>query len=557
DILDQALVSPMYNAWILLLFILTGFLRHKLHRRDTQEWLHKVKFGRLPWAAIVQPYSFFLVVLLVVYLSMLSNFASLMHTYANLDPTAIHLPALNATRVDEEQGAYAVPGWLRFLAIVAPAFVGLTFVVTAAHLWLHLPRSRGFDEHLRWFPTYSHDLAMQVVALPLVYGIFALGSLVQMLELFTGKAYSDATNGSPGTVGPQAEAAWSRAVGHVDRSYKTNFELADLYEAWALRSFGKLCFTLVSRQVRLEVPTVQYILETVKSHLSVVASAESRDLGVLNDLVILSNPQKLLYEPLQQTSYIGVRVFVWTYGFKSVYLLALAILNDPPFSIPLCGDDGVFPAVCSLIPYVDGAAFLASTLAIYNLVVFEQNLQDILNRNDFRAFEKFLSVKVLVSITFLQGFALQVILGSVYRFSKAQIDLCYAALICCEVLPLSLLVFKGWRPSSGDWYAGDSESRQSRRDVESELMRGQLADEASSPSDDAAFVASRQPTEALTARLAQANDITAVIELRGDVRAKEGKALEDLINTFSKTVRAHYKPAALFRCRTTNDFRVR
>lgn len=535
----------MYPLVIVLVFLGTLFLRRKLHGRGTQEWAHDLKCLGLPWGVLLQPYTCFLTVFVVLYGYLLWSFIVLFSQYAWLDRNTFRRPPVNSTVADGIRKDYEIPGWVRFLSILSPLCIGVTFVVTVVHLWQHLPRHRGFDEHLRWCPTYSHDLAMQVVALPLVYGVFALDNVMQMLLLVTGEAWSETNHP---TDGRPAMESWNHTVFSLKQTYDTNLDLADLYEAWALRSFGLLCFLLVSRQVQLEVPTVKYLIETVREHLTTVGGADSQDLRILNDLTILNNPKKLLFEPLQSTSSLGVMVFVYTYALKSGYLLSLEFLNYYPLEIQLCGDNGIFQAACSAIPYVDGACFLASTLAILNIVVFEHSLKDILDKERFRPIAKFLAVKIMVSIVFIQYYGLSVIMSSFWRLSDVQIRLSYACLICCEVLPLSILVFVAWRPTEGDWYGGDCfvEGISGHAGAP---RRGQLADERSSFSEADApeFVASRQPSLAMAAGRAMSDELTAIIELRGDVKAEEGKALESIINTLSKTVSATYKPAALYR----------
>merc|ERR1711865_1335167 len=76
------------------------------------------------------------------------------------------------------------------------------------------------------------------------------------------------------------------------------------------------------------------------------------------------------------------------------------------------------------------------------------------------------------------------------------------------------------------------------------VQRGQLAGEAEG---DNVYYDSRTPNEAMAAARGLSDELTAIIELRGDVRAHEGRALEEVINSLSKTVKAQYKPAALYR----------
>ena len=185
----------MYPVLMVLAFSVTLLLRRLLFQRERQRRLHELKPGGLPLAALFQPYTFFLIVLVACYTYVVCVLGELMVNYRWLDSATFKLEA-NFPKDAPGVGVledYAVPSWLRALSVAAPVCVGATFVVTVAHLRLHLPRARGFEDHLRWFPSYSHDLAMQVVCLPLVYGVFALYSLYTMLSLVTGDAFS----GSP------------------------------------------------------------------------------------------------------------------------------------------------------------------------------------------------------------------------------------------------------------------------------------------------------------------------------------------------------------------------
>jgi len=542
-------------------------LRKMLHNRERQKWIHQIECLprglRNPVAALLQPYTVLLVMFMAQYAYLVFAFSDLLKSYPWLDPKTYHLP--DCPNHPELSVEYGIPSSVRMLALISPLFIGLTWVVTVAHWYLHLPKHRQFDEDIRWYPSFSHDLAMQVAALPLVYGIFALDSVLEMLRLLTGYYYEE------DRMAADCAAEWKRLKLGTDQTYQTNTQLADLYEAWALRCFGVLCFTLVGRQVNREVPTVKYILNTIKNHLESVAAGGS-DLRILGDVKLLTDPRKLLFDPLQQTSRIGVRVFVWTYAMKSVYLLVLTFLGH--LDLQLCGEGGKFKPACSMMPYLDGACFLASTLAIYNIVVFEHNLGAILKNDQFRPIPKFLGVKVMVSICFLQSFVLEVLGSWLWDLSQEQSHLTYSCLLCCEVLPLSVLLFIAWRPVEGDWHKGDfygqldddlrdAVSRQSLQPpgqapltLGSFRGRGQLADEASSMFDDSTvFQRSRELSATMGPRGAFATELTGIIELRGPVEAKEAKALEDVINSLGgrHNIRAHYKPAALFRTPPTNS----
>lgn len=123
-----------------------------------------------------------------------------------------------------------------------------------------------------------------------------------------------------------------------------------------------------------------------------------------------------------------------------------------------CGPGSVLQgALCSLTPYLSGAGFLASCLAIYNLVKFEQSLGEVLEQEQvkFGAMTKFISVKLLVSIVFFLEFGLEVFFGTVMdSLSPIQIKLAYSCAICYALLPISILVYVAWKPHTSDWYQG-------------------------------------------------------------------------------------------------------
>lgn len=524
-----------------LIFLFCLLLRKRLYIRKTEEFIHKLRW---PLPFLLQPHIITMSVWFL-YLAYLSIFmAHLLLKYPWLDPDTTDLPVFsNSSTINMDD--YAMPAWLRFFAALAPVFICITYLVTAVHFYLHFPAQRGFDDHLRWYPSFSHDLALQVAALPLVYGVFSLDVVRTSVALMTGELFVNHPEGE------EFEVVFKKAAEHLEESYETDFELADLYEAWALFCFAALCFIRVGRQIQLETPTVKYIIQTVKSHFATTSGDDSRESRLMNDLIILDNPQELLFEPLQQTSNIGVRVFVYTYAFKSLYLLGLMIVAEAPFNKQLCGADGLMPSVCTLKNYLDGAALLASSLAIYNIIVFEEKLKKFLGRDRFRPFLKFLGVKILVSFAFFQDFGLRLIMQRFWNLAEPQTRLCYACLMCFEVCPLSVLVLIAWWPERGDWYAGDCRQVVSATGEQSERL-GQLAREKDLGDCDEAFLASRQ-LENMTQPSARAlrKDVIATIELHGSVSADQGYALEKLVNAFSENVTAVYRPAALFRLRSS------
>jgi len=276
---------------------------------------------------------------------------------------------------------------------------------------------------------------MQVVAMPLVYGTLAFDSVVQLVRLITGEMYSEAKFEQA----VEGTATWTRMAHLAHQRDEMNMEVADLYEAWALWCFGRLLIMRVRRKIRSEMPHLAQLTE----------DADPED---IKDLEVLISPEKFLFEPLEATTGMGVKVFVFTYVLKSVYVLGITIVAGGPFYLNICEE---VPGVCALLPHVEGAAFIASSIAIYNLIIFEHNFADILHTEQFEPVLKFLAVKLLVTITFLQSVVMDVVLRQMLHYSVEQIRLCYTCALCFEVLPLSVLHLCGWRRRDGDWYECD------------------------------------------------------------------------------------------------------
>ena len=270
--------------------------------------------------------------------------------------------------------------------------------------------------------------------------------------------------------------------------YETNYQLADLYEAWAIWCFSRLCVRQVknvSRQQRWE------------------------------------GTARRLFKPLSSITLLGVECFVLVYGVSCSYQLTLTVLAQ--WGVELCVEGGaeegngvagvVVPGggvagvpvpggptthasttmagvvqnhhvgtttpassdlsssisstlsssplaalfssslekvICQTGNYISGAGFIASCLALYNIVAFETQLHEWLV--PFEPFWKFWGAKILVTLAFLQTFILKIIFVDVLQLlSKEQEMLLYSSLVCIECLPIALLHCKAWRHTSS-WY---------------------------------------------------------------------------------------------------------
>ncbi|CAE7245241.1 unnamed protein product [Symbiodinium natans] len=416
-----AVLAPgVMRARLVLVFAAHHVHRRLCNTRSAQRFIHSRLPPPLP--LLIQPYVLFHSVFVFLLCESLVRVWHLMQASNWLDPSSFRCG------VRREEGAIFSP--LRWMALACPPVTIVTSLVTLRHLWRHhVANERTFDKSLRWYPSHSHDLAMQVATMPLIYGVFALDCVIQMLLLLTGSVFRDFKG---------IDVSKDQLRHLTQERYGTNLELADLYEAWALYNFGRLCLMRVRRQIRQEIPLLRRSLTMPESEHA--------------KLLIFRDPERFLFRPLEVTTGIGVKIFVYTCAVKSLFALTITFFADAPFHINL---SEAVPWALQLLPHMDGAAFMTSTIAILSLIAIEHGFHEILQLQGFAPVLKFLGVKALVTITCLQTLVMGLVMQrGLLRSDEAS--LCYACLLCFEVLPLALLTAEAWKPRySGDWYDAD------------------------------------------------------------------------------------------------------
>ncbi|CAD7955184.1 unnamed protein product [Amoebophrya sp. A120] len=251
---------------------------------------------------------------------------------------------------------------------------------------------------------FPHDLSIQVIALPCVYSMMAFKSVVRVWMMMTASTHNN-----------NVADIESRKQQLMDY-YESNYQLADLYEAWAIWCFSRLCVRQVkniSRQERWE------------------------------------GTAKRLFKPLSSITLLGVQTFVLVYGISCFYQLLLSVLKKT-LSIDLEDIPVVGSGIETVATYINGAGFVASCLALYNIILFETQLHEWLDK--FDPFWKFWGAKILVSLAFLQTFVLKLILVDVFGLlTVPQEMLFYSTLTTMECLPIAILHMKAWSHTS-EWY---------------------------------------------------------------------------------------------------------
>lgn len=342
-------------------------------------------------------------------------------------------------------------GWLKPFVLLAP----IATCVTVALGWL-LTESHIFEIHKR-LAVPKHDRAVQIIALPSVFGVMALASLLPIFELTTGRItktmlanpwydfghpFSIIHDSPPSLVQQGRDGAvpadWKDAKVMAYWRYETCNYVADSFEAWALYQFGRL------------------ILEQVKESM---ARQESRSFSEAEKPERLTKVERDLQDSnsaVASLTWVGTSLFV-----------VCCVAQSAASLWPYLGGSRADQA--SLMDHLGIAGFVTSCAAIYNLVVVEQAFHRHLR--PMSPVMKFLTVKILVSLCWLQRCALSGIqygnsmmpgtmqsitkavpfIGDILSFSELQVHLFYPALIIYECALLAVMHLLVWK-SAESWY---------------------------------------------------------------------------------------------------------
>lgn len=381
----------------ILLMVLCGFVVYRtiLESEFCRKRYTCVKVcAERPWGIII-----------VFFLMGVFLFNSL-HTWIIILDSGFMNPAqLIAENSDERRN---LPAWLRNMALGTPIAIVVIYITTICHSLGHA--KTGLHLSSGGVMSMKRQRVIQVLLLPLVYSNMAMQSVLLLLELMLGNEY----RGMGGSWDDKKDAAMIE--------YEANFDTADFYEAYALHLFCRL------------------VLDELKSW----ARRDRLRFQMADHWADHAVNQELILGAMAELSTIGVDTFVWTSGIYAMYSVLQACYSLTPTALQL-----PFLVSDTMHDYLFGAGFITSCTAITNVVKLERQFEESLSEENFGANKKFWSVKVLVSIAFLQKIAIKSIASGGY-FGDLQQNLLYSTLICYELLFIAVLHTYAW-PSDESW----------------------------------------------------------------------------------------------------------
>jgi len=335
-----------------------------------------------------------------------------------------------AFEADPRTTWHDIPVWLKYMVFGSPGAACITIAICGFQTSQHVSEIRSGRA------TIKHDRAVQIIALPAVYGVMAMSSMARIFCLTSKVAFK----GMDKSVHKQIEQLY------ISKS-ETCFWVGDLYEAWALYQFGKMTLDLIQASIR-------------RMHRSQVREDRER-----------ADPLLVAHSAVEAIAWLGVTLFLLVCISQAGWSLYLLTFTGP------IEDYSEYNAQ---IAQFGAAGVVASAGAIYNVHIVESTFH--MYFEGYRPLLKFITVKIIVSFAFFQkgmyfslkafqetlpGTAQQIIgkvplIGTILGLSENDFELFYDSLILYECILIALLHIWGWSAYE-DWYLEEDEEEEGER----------------------------------------------------------------------------------------------
>lgn len=345
---------------------------------------------------------------------------------------------------------------LKEFSMLCPVFCALTILVCIWHTHQHINKIRyavdattGGTKSGWLINCPQHNDTMTVLVLPAVYGLLSFKSTCRMWQVMI--------NHIPVPGGHHNTTAVT-FHGYVERKtfllemYDANFMVGDIYETYALVTFGNLVMGVVNKKI-------------AKMEAIFDQDVEKRD-----DAAEMKDYIDKLVQSMSTLTVAGVKLFAMSCMLQGVYtiIITTCAFDFPDFMPHFFSRDadnlGVFqqPEMKATAHYFFlGAGFIASFAAIGNIMIIETDFHHLLT--EFSPALKFWGTKILVSLAFLQSILISIFLTP-NGWSEIQSDLMYSTCLCLECLLIAIFHIKGWGADE-IWY-GDYDVQRRASEVD-------------------------------------------------------------------------------------------
>lgn len=358
---------------------------------------------------------------------------------------------------------------LKTFSMLCPLWVTLTLLVCIWHTHQHINKIRYIEEPLldeqgeivkdesgkpkhsgkfrpnpdgRLVDFPQHNQTMTVLILPCVYGLLSFKSSIRMWLVMI--------NFIPGGFGnhnstADAYGSYTERKEFLLEMYEANFMVGDIYETYALVTFGHLVMGVLKKRI---------------DKMKGIFSSDVQDRPDAEKSEMEQNIERLV-DAMKTLTVAGVKLFALSCLLQGLYTL---IITTFAFDFPGVGDayfsrlplnngtePGLFQqeATKTMTHYFFlGAGFIASFAAIGNIMIIEEDFEDFLH--EFQPSLKFWGTKILVSLAFLQSILISLFVTP-RGWSEIQSNLLYSSALCLECLLIAIFHVKGWGADE-EWY---------------------------------------------------------------------------------------------------------
>lgn len=354
--------------------------------------------------------------------------------------------------------------YLEMFAFSTPIWVLGTFVFCARMTYKHIRQAGEYKPEQHEFTLWnrhSRHRTIWILQLPIVYSITVLFAVQKALHRSRNVHAADLVQSSC-----NVSANWTDVRALQGFYFESALCFGDAYEGLALLLFASSTVSVIKARVEKVVNQGHEARDNVGDGNSGVVKLKEAD-------ETLEKTSEKLAMSMHNLATLGIKYFSFSCFLQAV----LPMISCQSFTLSnglrrvgwqswaegfLYASSQTRGLAENMQSWMKGLGFMGSCVAIHNMVLIEQTFHhDFLK--DFGAPMKFISVKIMVSIVFIQELVLPMLVGLFYTdrdatFVRERAELLDASLRAFEFFLISIFNQIAWNVTE-TWYTKDDMKR--------------------------------------------------------------------------------------------------
>jgi len=213
---------------------------------------------------------------------------------------------------------------LKYFSMSAPFWTLCTVLVCFLHTCQHVVaiknsvgRPRISEKHANYGPWLTsengklHDRCIQILALPAVYGLMSMKSVIRTWQIV----------GNSAVGGGGLYDHWTTRMEFLTSMYETNFMVADLYESWALYQFAELALAILEEGFEKRENKLEKAIEKERIEAAKDGKVSQSEQDIEDGLAGALQDYERLAESVDQLTVQGIYSFVITCLIQSTWAI--------------------------------------------------------------------------------------------------------------------------------------------------------------------------------------------------------------------------------------------